>query len=345
MTETNGKQAASSTQSKPVKPTYLHREEWPFQEVMDDAYERELEIIQVFTVYVEPKQTNDILKLAQKKLPPLEGLDHCKRIRRQPKPGNDKEYILEVILCKKDRIDQEQLEKIFSDNNIIPIQFNIIPLSKHAPLNTKQYEAWKHLWPLNYREDTRLDPKFTKEDIMTVHEHIQHLFNTAEGSVKCRIVHPVTNKVLSEESDHRSRHPLHHAVINCINSIAALEFEANGKRGRLKRMSNEMTGNEDDSTEEATTSPAKPTAPTAYLCTGYDVYLTHEPCAMCAMALLHSRVARVFYSIPSKTGAFGTNYKIHSHHSLNHHFRVFKNVLYEDMQSYRLHPALIDQEL
>jgi tRNA-specific adenosine deaminase 3 len=50
----------------------------------------------------------------------------------------------------------------------------------------------------------------------------------------------------------------------------------------------------------------------------------------CAMALVHSRIARVFYSVPMETGCLGTLYKIHSHASLNHHYKVFKNLLLDD---------------
>lgn len=64
-----------------------------------------------------------------------------------------------------------------------------------------------------------------------------------------------------------------------------------------------------------------------YICTGYDVYVTREPCTMCAMALVHSRVRRVFYGCTSSQGALGTNIKLHTLKCLNHHYEVFAGIL------------------
>lgn len=61
-----------------------------------------------------------------------------------------------------------------------------------------------------------------------------------------------------------------------------------------------------------------------YLCTGYDCFLVHEPCTMCAMALVHSRLARVVYCHKdSSRGALGGKYRLHAQRTLNHHYQVF----------------------
>ena len=64
----------------------------------------------------------------------------------------------------------------------------------------------------------------------------------------------------------------------------------------------------------------------SYLCSGLDLYLTCEPDLMASMALVHSRIRRVFYrhSCPSFGALESGRGHIHCLRSLNHHFRVFK---------------------
>lgn len=61
-----------------------------------------------------------------------------------------------------------------------------------------------------------------------------------------------------------------------------------------------------------------------YLCTGYDVYLTDEPCTMCAMALVHSRARRIFFHKSNTNGALKTLTKLHAIKPLNHHYEVYQ---------------------
>jgi tRNA(adenine34) deaminase len=61
---------------------------------------------------------------------------------------------------------------------------------------------------------------------------------------------------------------------------------------------------------------------------GVSAYVTLEPCAMCAGALLHARVARVVYGCDDpKGGAVTTLFTIGRDPRLNHRFEVTSGVL------------------
>ena len=65
-----------------------------------------------------------------------------------------------------------------------------------------------------------------------------------------------------------------------------------------------------------------------YRLSGCTLYVTLEPCAMCAGAILHARVARLVYGASDpKTGACGSVIDLFAENRLNHHTEVKGGVL------------------
>ena len=67
-----------------------------------------------------------------------------------------------------------------------------------------------------------------------------------------------------------------------------------------------------------------------YRLPGSTLYVTLEPCPMCAGALVHARVERVVYGAPDpRSGAAGTVMNILASEALNHRCQVSGGVLRE----------------
>lgn len=61
------------------------------------------------------------------------------------------------------------------------------------------------------------------------------------------------------------------------------------------------------------------------------VYVTLEPCAMCAGAMVLSRIAQCVFAAPDPRGGFlGTLGDLSQHPALNHHFDVVDGVLADE---------------
>jgi tRNA(adenine34) deaminase len=69
----------------------------------------------------------------------------------------------------------------------------------------------------------------------------------------------------------------------------------------------------------------------SYRLNGTTLYVTLEPCVMCASAIVHARVARlVFGAWDPKAGAAGSTTNVFTLPSMNHRVDVFGGVLMEE---------------
>ncbi|MDR3753632.1 MAG: tRNA adenosine(34) deaminase TadA [Terracidiphilus sp.] len=64
-----------------------------------------------------------------------------------------------------------------------------------------------------------------------------------------------------------------------------------------------------------------------YRLAGCTLYVTLEPCAMCAGAMIHARIDRlVFAAADPKAGACGSVLEVLNHPQLNHHIQVEQGI-------------------
>ena len=68
-----------------------------------------------------------------------------------------------------------------------------------------------------------------------------------------------------------------------------------------------------------------------YRLNGITLYVTLEPCAMCAGAMIHARIDRLVYAAPDpKAGAAGSVLEVLNHPKLNHQLQVDQGIFADE---------------
>ncbi|CAL1534603.1 unnamed protein product [Lymnaea stagnalis] len=305
------------------------------QAVLADEYLSAIKLVDVFVANIaDKKQTARIVKELMT-VSPLGDLQHLKRVRTSSDHGGP----LQVVLFKS-QSGQQMLENVNSDSKPQRVVDGLgapylVKVPATPPLTRQQYyEAIKY-WPVNFHEDKEIAALlsvnyFSNEDLQYIENYMNlaiRLARTAETKMQLPIgavvVNSSTKEVVSEAYDLRQAgYPLQHAVMVAIDLVAhsqgggMWQFDGNYSHPSLKHAT--MTGANDSNGP--------------YLCTGFDIFLTQEPCVMCSMALVHSRICRVFYGSSHPDGALGSHHKIHCQPGLNHHYKVFRNCLSQETE-------------
>ena len=179
---------------------------------------------------------------------------------------------------------------------------------------------------------------------------------SADGGQAAIFVDPAMNAIVAQSFFNNEPypyrypgHPLDNPVMRCIRQVAFRDVNSKELRNQYVEnfLKKDHQGNPENSTNggkkkrswgrdlaSGSNAPSKKakytkqfTTLSSYLCTGYDAFLAREPNAFTAMAMLHSRVGRVFYlDDDPKCGVLGNDksVQLHTLKGINHRYRVYK---------------------
>ena len=244
---------------------------------------------------------------------------HVKRIRKIT--DQEDQPSLEVIIGSIELFnDETHVLQLFEENDI---QFKYTNLSSRVnipidipPTKELMLEWSNKYWPLVWRgnpndqilNDYIFDIPFIENILQNIHEKSQKQYKeNNKNPIVTAFVNPADplNVIYSYDCrEQEGASPLDHSILKGISSVSE----------QLKKQQNNVNSKDRDE---------------GYLCLNFDVYTTHEPCSMCSMALIHSRIKRCIFIKPMQlTGSLkpesGDGYCMHQNKLLNSSYEVFQ---------------------
>ncbi|KAK8865804.1 hypothetical protein IAR55_000951 [Kwoniella newhampshirensis] len=278
--------------------------------------------------FTDPKMTRVALNFSKEISFSDERLRHLKRVCRRNENGQE---ICRIALCPLSDFPIEEIQTLMT--SFSPLLSDLTPIPYKVPSSgartQEQLRRKHHIWPISFSPGPVVPPSSASWPVSRkawVSAGVRRVLALALQAKKngeipvatyCTsqpaifwpnadgFIPPTTN-LRADSFDTRlsESHPLRHATLNCVASIAHLR----------------------------TVPPFTDVPPTRngadYLLTSLTLFISHEPCVMCAMALLHSRVREVFYVFPRQNGGGfevdGGGFGIHARRDLNHRFEVWR---------------------
>jgi tRNA-specific adenosine deaminase 3 len=283
--------------------------------------------IDVIVASIVPQSASRLIRIISDRLPLADfGLDHARRAHKNESSGN-----LELLICPVDTFASLASPKLDDIKNEL-LSNRVVSLLKYAPRTKKELEAGRVNWPLVFKpseldkerekgvsgEEVALVVK--KIDFANADAHQMKINECLNGScvspVGAVMVNPSNGSIVMDSyrgfqsilkcypeltRDILAANPLYDPVMLCLRGFGLV-------------LAGQIPGMELLPEDQ-------------YLCTGLDLYLTEEPGMVSAMALVHSRIRKVFFKSRNIFhGALGSKYMLHTSKALNHRFRVFECV-------------------
>ncbi|KAH8582742.1 cytidine deoxycytidylate deaminase family [Cryptosporidium sp. chipmunk genotype I] len=285
---------------------------------------------------------------------------HIKRMRKVVIKENDlessnsssssNEIRVEILIGETQDCLPIEAENYLRKNCIDKI-WNVIEVPKNPPLTREKFSQLSKIWPLSFLKP-KFNPEILSDQVQRESDRLVRLackvgeFAHSNGNPPRGCVITLKGKVVAIGEDSRnSEYPWMHSVMKAVEhfskrvcaSSLSMPKVTNSLDSKLQDDDQEQENQKkEDHQDHLIAMKSKYSISEnqilsdselkdQYLCTNGVAYLSHEPCISCSMALVHSRISKVFYMYKDKERGFlGSNHKLHCVSKLNHHYRVFR---------------------
>ena len=286
---------------------------------------------------ISPTQSKALITFIREFITPNETLPlvHVKRFNKviENKPSEKPIPVLRTILCSSDLFQNETeiidlLKEHGSDLDVTSFNFYQKQIPRYPATTREISQEWTtNYWPMSWKGNPNHQAlKAANFNISRERAMINKLLDALEEHLTTddAVIPAVTiiakelsingeYEILTVNFDNRDNHPLEHSVMKAIDEIAVKEKDRRfDLHGTTLNHANKNDLN--------------------YLCHNLLVYTTHEPCIMCSMALVHSRIGRIIYmkDLP-ETGGLSSNYQLGDRDGLNWKYDIWKWIGEEEL--------------
>ncbi|KAH9890049.1 hypothetical protein C8Q73DRAFT_149153 [Cubamyces lactineus] len=356
-------------------------EELPFTRLKltpEDVEEEDMDAIRKEDAWVvdlpDPKYTATMLKWLKQTGFDTPSMAHLKRVR---KLGGKMSMVLIF------RHEHPEPPALPEDINLPPPY--ITPVPKAAALTMTSLKLKSILWPTIYAPRKKYEPEpWSRGKVRWACEAMKQVVKAARAAgekgelpiaayvpvpfdEETRVATHMFEPITAHDLRRSACHPLRHCVINLVRAVGELRASAtySASRSPAPKLTPivDVPSPSPNPTQESplavdqvdaalssrgslTESQTDAQNGAHYLLTSLTLFTTHEPCVMCSMALLHSRVKEVFYLFPmEKTGGCGSITCVPRLEGVNHRYAVNRWRLGSDAREWKEQSGLVIDEV
>ena len=256
--------------------------------------------------------------------------DGTEKLAAETVKSGSQQAVLHFLICPKSTVSSSALQILLSSTNqselssaSCPVHTIAVPLN--PPTSPSQAKEWSaQYWPTVYKGGNPYGPhpailsRAATEIQDEAWKYMDLAMRTAsaglEQGIGCEIGAVVVDRSrssgpaiisvagdarwhgISKSEDGGNGNINAHAVMRVIGMVAKQRLALNGAHSSTTEDQKvELFADVPLTPVEKEVYAASTLAPGGYLCLNLELYLTHEPCVMCSMAILHSRFGRVVF--------------------------------------------------